>query len=706
MFKRSLALLFTLAFLFQSLNAQYSFNPDTVKAGKYDTGKMWTFEFPPYQYLKEKYGFEAAKEWFDDVRLSALRIPGCTASFVSEDGLVMTNNHCARGVQRQVQKEGEDLAKTGFIAATLEEERKIPNYVAEQLVFLQDVTEQITSEINKGKDLKEKISIREKMMKETKAKYEKETGLKCDVTTYYNGSLFFVQGFKVFKDVRLVFQPEEGIGYFGGDPDNFTFPRYNLDCTFYRVYDENGKPVKSKNFFKWSENGAVEGELVFTVGNPGSTNRLRTVAQLEYLRDIQYRNSSFLMNTLYFKLDELKKTNPSKAEEYENLRLAFSNGWKSITQTYKALCDPYLIARKKDFEKKALEFVNSDPSLKATYGDVWKSIATTRAEMKEIDTKLAAFSVNNTYSARHWVIAYELVRYAREMQLPEEKRDTNLQSKRYKDMISNIFPKNFDPVLEAAKLVINLDYMDLNLGKSNDLVAKIFNGKNSEEAAKALLAKTLFKDKETVKSFFAMKPEEILALDDPFIKHFADNYDLIKQLRERQKEVNDTENITFGLVGQILYKMYGTSISPDANRTLRISDGLMEGYNYNGTVAPVKTTFFGLYDRFFSFNKQYPFSLPERWSEIPKDLDLSTPFNFVSTNDIVGGNSGSAIINKNAEVIGLAFDGNIESLVGNFIYLPEENRTVGVDSKGMYEAIRKVYKANKLADELKNGKLD
>lgn len=706
MFKRSLALLFTLAFLFQSLNAQYSFNPDTVKAGKYDTGKMWTFEFPPYQYLKEKYGFEAAKEWFDDVRLSALRIPGCTASFVSEDGLVMTNNHCARGVQRQVQKEGEDLAKTGFIAATLEEERKIPNYVAEQLVFLQDVTEQITSEINKGKDLKEKISIREKMMKETKAKYEKETGLKCDVTTYYNGSLFFVQGFKVFKDVRLVFQPEEGIGYFGGDPDNFTFPRYNLDCTFYRVYDENGKPVKSKNFFKWSENGAAEGELVFTVGNPGSTNRLRTVAQLEYLRDIQYRNSSFLMNTLYFKLDELKKTNPSKAEEYENLRLAFSNGWKSITQTYKALCDPYLIARKKDFEKKALEFVNSDPSLKATYGDVWKSIATTRAEMKEIDIKLAAFSVNNTYSARHWVIAYELVRYAREMQLPEEKRDTNLQSKRYKDMISNIFPKNFDPVLEAAKLVINLDYMDLNLGKSNNLVAKIFNGKSSEEAAKALLAKTLFKDKETVKSFFAMKPEEILALDDPFIKHFADNYDLIKQLRERQKEVNDTENITFGLVGQILYKMYGTSISPDANRTLRISDGLMEGYNYNGTVAPVKTTFFGLYDRFFSFNKQYPFSLPERWSEIPKDLDLSTPFNFVSTNDIVGGNSGSAIINKNAEVIGLAFDGNIESLVGNFIYLPEENRTVGVDSKGMYEAIRKVYKANKLADELKNGKLD
>ena len=703
MIKKKIKFILLLALLFvQPALPQYNFNPDTVKAGLYDTGKMWTFEFPPFQYLKEKYGFVAAQEWFDDVRLSALRIPGCTASFVSGDGLVMTNNHCASFVRNLVQKEGENLAETGFYAEKLEDERPIPNYYAEQLVFLKDITDEIVPEIEKGKDLKEKIEIRGDLMQSLKAKYSKETGLKCDVVTYYNGSLFFVQGFKVFKDVRLVFEPEESIGYFGGDPDNFT----NLDCTFYRIYGEDGKPVKSTNFFKWSENGAAEGELVFTVGNPGSTNRLRTVAQLEYLRDVQYRNISYLLNSFYNKLEELKTINPEKAEEYEKQRLSFSNGWKSITNTYKALCDPYLIARKKDFEKKAVEFVNRDPKLKSTYGDVWNSIATTRAEMKEVAQRLAAFPAKTFFTPRHWAIADQLVYFAKQMMLPEEKRDSTLNSPRYKNMIANIFPKNYDPVYELESMVINLDYIKMNLGVDHELTRDLFKGEDSRTAAKRLIAASLFTDAETVQGFFNLSPEEILALKDPFIQHLVKNSAEYERLTTLQKEIDETENLTFGLVGQILYKMYGHSITPDANRTLRISDGLMEGYPYNGTIAPVKTTFFGLYDRFFSNNGQYPFNLPERWEKVPEGLDLSTPINFVSTNDIVGGNSGSAIINKNAEVIGLAFDGNIESLMGNFIYLPEVNRTVAVDSKGMYEAILKVYKAERLAKELRTGYLD
>ncbi|HEX2869322.1 MAG TPA: S46 family peptidase [Ignavibacteriales bacterium] len=694
-----------LFFIAGSLSAQASFEADTVKAQKYDTGKMWAFEFPPFDYLKEVYNFNASQEWFDDVRLSALRIPGCTASFVSEDGLIMTNNHCARGIRRQVQKEGEDLANTAFIARTLEEERKIPNYSAEQLVYIKDVTKEVQSAISSGKTEKEKIALRDTKLKELKDEYEKQTSLKCDVVSYYNGSLFFVQGFRIYNDVRLVFQPEENIAYFGGDPDNFTFPRYNLDCTFLRIYGEDGKPVKSEHFFKWSANGAQPGELVFTVGNPGSTNRLRTVAQLEYLRDIQYRNMAFLADNLYSRLDQLKSVNPQQAAEYEKLRLAFSNGQKNISNTYKALNDPYLLARKKDFEKRAREFVASDPELEKQYGHVWKTIETTRGELRGTDTKIAALSTNPIYFSRYLTIANALVTQARQSALPDDQKDPATLTERYQQMLKNIYPDNFDPVLEKAKLEINIDYITMNLGKDHPWVKKFFNGRTSKEIAGDLISKSVFKDKKTVMDLFKKSPEEILALNDPFISYYAQTYDELVKLKKEQKEAMDTENVAFGLLGQIIYKMYGTSVTPDANRTLRLSDGVLKGYNYNGTTAQVKTTFFGLYDKYFGFEGKYPFNLPARWQTVPKDLDLNTPFDFVSTNDIVGGNSGSAVINKNAEVIGLAFDGNIESLQGNFIYLPTYNRTVAVDSKGMYEAIKKVYKNDRLADELKEGKL-
>ena len=629
----------------------------------------------------------------------------------------MTNNHCARGYRNSIQKEGEDIAKNGFYAPTLADERKVPNFLAEQLIFLKDVTTEVMSAIKNGKSENEKITLRDAKMKELKDTYEKEVKLKCDVISYYNGSLFFVQGFKTFTDVRLVFEPEVTIAYFGGDPDNFTFPRYNLDCTFFRIYDTDGKPLKSPNYFKWSAEGAATGELVFTVGNPGSTNRLRTVAQLEYLRDVTYRNNAFLADNYYSRLEQLKSVNPSQANTYEALRLAFSNGQKNTSNTYKALNDPYLLARKKDFEKKAQRYVASDPELTKEYGHVWKTIEGTRAELKPIETKLAAYSVNPTNSSRYMQIGNALVAYAKFQQLPEDQKKAILDRQAQMPQMGgrggggaqqgfreNLYPDNWDSILEEAKLEINIDFITMNLGKNDALVGKFFDRKPGKEAAKNMIAKSLFTSKAAVQELFKKTPEEILALDDPFVQYFAKVTDQIEPLRKQQREIMDTENVAYGLLGQILYKMYGTSVTPDANRTLRISDGVMKGYEYNGTVAPVKSTYYGLYDRYFGFEGKYPFNLSDRWKNAQKDIDLNTPFNFVATNDIVGGNSGSAVINKNAEIIGLAFDGNIESLQGNFIYLPTFNRTVAVDSKGMWEAIKKVYKADRLADELKEGK--
>lgn len=695
--------------------AQSTFNPDTVKAQKFDTGTMWAFEFPPIDYLKQVYNFNPPQDWFDHVRLSAIRIPGCSASFVSSDGLLMTNNHCATGVRARVQKPGEDLEKTGFFAATLADERKIPNFTAEQLVYLKDVSKEVIASMKEGKTEKGKIEKRTAKIAELREKYGKELSLKIDIVSYYNGGVYYLQGFKVYNDVRYVFQPEEQTASFGGDPDNFTYPRYGLDCAFLRVY-ENDKPIKTDHYFKWSPNGAAPGELVFTVGNPGTTNRLRTVAQLEYMRDVQYRNNNFLMDNYYKTLEALKSVNPSKAEEYQRMKLDFSNSWKSVTYTYKSLQDAYLMARKKAFEKKIQEVVMKDAALKKEFGHVWKTIESTRKELKGIDTKLAAYVPSAQYASRYQTIANQLVSQARLAKMTPEEREKMQAQQRGQfgggqrpggqgDRQRSLYPDNFDSYLEKAKLEISIEFILMNGGNNDPAIKKLLNGKSGKEAASALIEKSLFKSKQAVEEIQKMTPDEILKLNDPFIQFYALVYDKVRDLRKKQTEVTDTENVAFQLLGQIMYKIYGTSIPPDANRTLRISDGILKSYDYNGTTAPIKTTFHGMYDRYYGNEGKYPFNIEERWKNPPADFDLGTPYNFISTNDIIGGNSGSPVINKNAEVVGLAFDGNIESMEGNFIYRADANRTVSVDSKGMYEAIKKVYKASRLAEELKSGKL-
>lgn len=694
--KRNILLLLLLSV--SLLSAQATFNPDTVKAQKFDTGKMWTFEYPPFEYLKQTYNFTPSQEWFDDVRLSSLRIPGCSASFVSSDGLIMTNNHCVAGpsVRDRVQKPGEDLEKTGFYAVNLEDERKIPNYFAEQLIVVKDITSEVLSAMKEGKTEKEKIEKQNAKIVELKTKYAKELNLKTDIISYYNGSIFFLQGFKVYNDVRYVFEPEEQIASFGGDPDNFVFPRFGLDCAFLRIYD-NGKPLKTDRYFKWSEKGASTGELVFTVGNPGTTNRLRTVAQLEYARDIQFRNNAFVFDGLYKKIDKLKAAYPARANELESFRVGFSNGWKSIVSTYNELQKPYLFARKKDFENKIKEIVFKDAGLKKEYGHVWKTIETTRKELRTINTRLAAYIPHGFLGSIYTGTAYALVRKAKQTLTPPP-AGTRLQQ-------APLFPKEIDSALELAKLELEIDYIELNIGKSDPLYKKYFEGKTGTEIAKNLIEKSLFKNKQAVDDIAQKDPKEILKLNDPFIQYYAQLYEKTEDLKKKQTEVNSTENIAFGLLGKIMYKIYGTTIPPDANRTLRIGDGVIASYNYNGTVASTKTTFHGLYDRAYGNDLKYPFNLPARWMNIPLNFDLTTPLNLISTNDTVGGSSGSPLINKNAEIVGILFDGNIESLSGDFIYLTDTNRSVSVDSRGMYESLKKVYKADRIADELKSGNM-
>ncbi|MFN3694063.1 MAG: S46 family peptidase, partial [Ignavibacterium sp.] len=360
-------------------------NLDTVKAGPFDTGKMWTFEYPPIDYFEKEYGFRPSKEWFDHVRMSALRFANyCSASFVSEDGLVMTNHHCARQSVTQVTRDGEDLHANGFIAESLEDERPVPGLYVDQLVLIKDVTDEVMAAVDLAKTDEERVQLEDDIIKTIEDREAKATGLEIAVTKLYNGGKYSLYGYKRYKDVRLVFAPEDQLGFFGGDPDNFTYPRYNLDCSFFRVYDENGQPLKTEHFFKWSPAGAEAGEAVFVVGNPGNTDRLNTVAQLEFMRDIQYPRTLELLSSLIDLYKNMLKENPERKLQLQDMIFSFENSQKAFNGILKGLRDPILMKRKVDFEETFKSKVKSNPDLNKKYGDLWDKIANIRKELRDV----------------------------------------------------------------------------------------------------------------------------------------------------------------------------------------------------------------------------------------------------------------------------------------------------------------------------------
>lgn len=689
--------LFFLTIVFFSSSFSQSVNGillDTVKAGKFDTGKMWTFDNPPVDYFAQTYGFRPTQDWLNKVRLSSLRFATyCSASFVSEDGLVMTNHHCGRDAVTQVTKQGEDLHVSGFFAEKLEDERPVPDLFVEQLIEIKDITKEMQSAIETGQTDAEKIEKKLSKIEEIEKKYNNTLeNIRAQVVTFYNGGQYSLYLYKKYTDVRLVFAPEDDLGFFGGDPDNFTYPRYDLDVTFFRVYDDNKKPLKTDNYFKWSKNGAIIGEPIFVVGNPGRTNRLNTVAHLEYDRDYNYPVVIEYLNMMVNYYTDLLNKYPERKTEYTNELFSYSNSQKVYNGIIKGLNDQYLMTKKKDFEKKFKDAVNSKPELSSKYGNPWNEISRSINELKRIFNELIAYSFNRRWSSVYFQMAYNFVECAsNEIKVP--------------DTLINQLYDEIDVNLNKAKIEFELNLITKYIGTKNDNVNELLSGKSPKDASSILLAKTIFTDKAKVLALSKKDAKTILNYNDPLIQFINKSYDRMQYLYETRDNIVNNIEINREMLGRALYEVYGNSIPPDATFTLRISDGMISSYDYNGTVAPPRTTFYGLYDRYYSFGRQYPWSLPKRWQEIPAEFDLETPFNFISTNDIVGGNSGSPVINQNAEIVGLAFDGNIESLPGSFIFTTEANRMVSVASEGLYEVIKDLYKAERLADELHNGKL-
>lgn len=666
--------------------------PQETKSDKFDIGKMWTFESAPVDYFAQTYNFRPTKEWLDNVRLSAIRFGnGCSSSFISEDGLVMTNHHCGRGYVTQISLPGEKLSETGFFAQTLNEERLVPGLYVDQLIKVIDVTKDVQDAMESGSTDAEKQKAKNDKIKEIEAKYSTELNLKCNIITFYNGGMYSLYCYKRYTDVRLVFAPENYIAHFGGDPDNFTYPRYDFDCMFFRVY-ENGKPMKTPNHFTWSKNGATIGEPLFVIGNPGSTERLKTYAQLEFARDYTVPSRLESLDFMCDFLINFLSKYPERTQRYQDGLFGNQNSQKVFRGQLKALNDAVMMARKKDFEDNIKSIVNNDPALKSKYGNVWSEIEKALDEYKLFYNELSGYELIQRNSSRHFAAGKLIFKNAD-------------NGKETKDSLINAIYDKSDTEYSNGLLDKEIDIILTKLGKNYTAIKNVFGDKIKSEIVDYILEKSSFTTKEKALAFSKKSSQEILSSDDPLIRLLSETNQRRDELLAKQKDILVRIDVNSAMLGRVLFDIYGTTIPPDATLTLRISDGTIKSYPYNGTIAPPFTTFFGIYDRYYSHGKKYPWMLPDRWLNPPKEFNPATQYNLATTNDIIGGNSGSPLINTNAEVVGLVFDGNIESLPGRYIYTTELNRTVAIDSRGLMEAIKNLYKAVRLSDEIANGKI-
>ncbi len=706
---KKIVVCFFLLFSVLVLKAQSIYEPIDISKVKFslsDFGRMWTFDDVPLDNFEKLYGFKPSEDWLKDVQMSALQLGGgCSAAFVSEDGLIMTNHHCGRGDLPGLSAKGEDYLRDGYFAKTLADELKVKDLFVDQLINIIDVTKEVIDALNMGKSDKEKVDKRNEKIRALEAKYNAETGLVCRVVQLYNGGKFSLYQYKRYKDIRLVLAPDFQIASTGWDWDNFTYPRYELDFMFYRAY-ENDKPVKTANYFKWSKKGAERGEPIFVVGRPGRTQRLLSVAQLEFFRDKQYKYNLLNSNEMYKVYYDLFTSHPERFTELLNRVMGVGNGRKNVAGGYMALRSDYIMAKKRDFEREFKLKVNGDSELKAKYGHVWDAIKTNVDELRKYVDEATAFAQNPNSRAIYFSIADRLIRYAEQLNLPEDKRDAEYKGDKLKQTIDGMYPASIDEELQSKLLKANVNVVTTILGLDHPIVKAVYSGKTGDAAVKHLLSTSLLTSKEKFDNLFKSTPEEILNNKDPFIYFLRNTQAKLKEHRDKMAEINSTISVLNQLLGEVAFKVYGDQIPPDATATLRIADGTIADYEYNGTIAPGKTTYYGLWDRWNSFGKKdYPWGLHPRWQKVPEGLDLATPIAWAATNDIVGGNSGSSVINKNKEVIGLAHDGNLESLTGDFIFLPENNRSVATDSWGLMEALKLVFKTDRIVKELEQGKM-
>lgn len=682
--------------LFAALLLPLAATAQTARPDPLALGKMWTFENPPLAYLEKEYGFKPDQKWLDSLRLGALRLgerdnPWCSASFVSPQGLIMTNHHCVRDQIAQVQGIA-DWLKNGFAATDLTDEVAIPGLTVQQLVAQVDVTKEVAEGISATDDAdavaKQRAENIARIIGMANSEYPEHMH---QVVSLYQGATFQLYRYRIYDDIRLVMAVALQSAHFGGDPDNFTFPRWSIDCAFLRAY-ENDKPADTKaHYFRWRKEGARANELVFVPGNPGNTNRLFTTAQLEVQRDLEY---PMVIEQLRRGMDLLQPFQDA-SPNIKAAILSWENSHKAIGGMLAGLRDETLMEKKRAHETAFKAAVAADPALSEKFGKVWDTIAELAAEQRSIQARV------QFYSASYSSIIERALAMARALdpQLEEEERQAAREEALGMETFGNVLTESLllDHFERATRWLPGDDpYLAIVGGATKT------DGPRIWKESLAALAASKLGDTAFVQSILDAPDAEkrFATADDCGVAVGRMLWPLLRDLTKRQERLQAALAVQSTLIGQALHAVLGNNVSPDATMTLRFSDGRVLGYEYNGTVAPWATTFYGLFGRAHEFGNQYPFDLPAAWQRAESRIDLRKKVCFASTNDIVGGNSGSCVVDQELQVVGLIFDGNIESLPNDFYYTQQRARAVSVHTDAILEAMRKVHNLERLAEEL------
>jgi len=661
---------------------------------------MWLFNMPPSGILKAKYNFAITPEWLQHVQLASVRFGGASGSFVSPDGLVLTNHHVGQGAIQNLSTKDRDLMKTGFYARTRAEELKAPGMELLVLQEIEDVTGKVLAAEKADMTAVQAAEARDKVIAALEKESVEKSGFRSTVVNFYSGSMYHLYKYKVYNDVRLVFAPEYISAFFGGDPDNFTYPRYDFDITLFRLY-ENDKPVNAKHYLKWNTAGVKENELVFASGHPGSTGRLLTLAQMEFLRDVSYPFGIANLERRRALLQEYGKRGPENARQAQGTLFGIENSLKATIGYQSGLIDKTMMAGKAKEEQAFRDAVRKDPALDKEFGKAWDELAAAENKYSAFFKAYRFFEGGSGFSTAYFNTARTLVRLAVEKGKPSDERlrefrDTALPSiARRMQTVTPIYDE-----LEIFNLTDSLIQLQKEFGNYQE-VKWLLAGKLAEDVAKELIAGTKLRDVDVRKKYLDGGLDAVYLSDDPMIKLALLVDPLSRGLRKKyETEVESVEARNGALIARAMFKIKGTSIPPDATSTLRLSFGAVKTYMEKGAKIPFFTTFQGLFDKAAKFGNKTPYELPASFLKSKAQLKLATPLNFIATCDSIGGNSGSPVINKKGEFSGVLFDGNIQSLPARFTYSDIQNRSVMVHSQGIIEALTKIYNAKPLVDEL------